>query len=216
MAQNIDLAFQEVLNDSTPDMDVPIPSSGKKKNDTAISQETEFSQAQLADLISNRIQREEFTKQIILIMCAEIAFIAVLILGVFFTSYINSLSPQITINFPPIFLTLSLIFVYVYLYKFCNSLPPIRITCRQINLKKHHFKIGACIKVLLTLLLVGLLNIFAREGHIISFKQIILTDNVIHMILYTALAVFIKTTILAGYIIHGLYRVLNNQSYSKK
>ena len=133
MAGNIDLAFQEVLNDSTPDMDVPIPSSEKRKNNTAaISQETEFSQAQLADLISNRIQREEFTKQIILIMCAEIAFIAVLILGVFFTSYINSLSPQITINFPPIFLTLSLILVYVYLYKFCNRLPAIRLSLIHI------------------------------------------------------------------------------------
>ena len=161
------------------------------------------------DSISNREQREKFTKQIIIIMCSEIAFIALLILGVFLTSYLNAFAPSISFNFPPIFITVSIVFSYFYLYKYTEVLPNIRIACKQIKFRKHEFSTQHGARVLLTIALLASLNIFARQHHVITFDKIILSDSIVNIILYTALAVFIKTTILARYIIKGLYDALN-------
>lgn len=215
MEENRDLVFQEVLNKATPEILEFGISEKVSPNEKRLVTEADLSNEAVQDLISNRQQREKFTKQIIIIMCSEIAFIAFLILGVFIVSCINALSPAISFNFPPLFLTLSLILVYVYLYKFTNDFPSVRICCKQIKLKKHELSLDKTAKVVLTIIFIIFLNIFAREHHTIYYKPIILTDNVIHMILYTALAVFAKTTFLAGYIIKGLYEALNKSNKSK-
>lgn len=189
--KNIDLAFQGVLNDSKPDMDIPIKTKKGKDNNSGLRQEADFSDAQYQDLISNRKQREEFTKQIVIIMCVELLCIGILILGVFTVPFINAFAPKLSINLPPVFLTITTFIAYFYFW---------------ITYKSRTFR------SVITIALLIFLNYFGRISHEIHFTHITLSDELIHVILWTALAVFVKTTILAGYIIKGLYTALN-QSY---
>lgn len=209
--QNVELFCSEVLNQSKPD-DLSFSVRENSKSNRALSTEDGLSNETINDLISNRYQREKFTKQIIVIMCVEIAFIACLILGVFMVFCFNAFAPKISFNFPPIFITASLIFVYVYLYRFMNSIPNFRLTCKKIRLKKHEVNPRVFAKACLTIVFVYLLNVFAREHHTVYYEPIILTGDVIKMVFYTALVIFVKTTILAGYIINGLYKALNKNS----
>lgn len=63
----------------------------------------------IKDSVSNRQQREEFTRKILLMMACEILFIAFLLTGIFIVPYINAIGPIIEINLPPLFFTGSLI-----------------------------------------------------------------------------------------------------------
>ena len=88
MEENRDLVFQEVLNKATPEILEFGISEKVSPNEKRLVTEADLSNEAVQDLISNRKQREKFTKQIIIIMCSEIAFIAFLILGVFIVSCI--------------------------------------------------------------------------------------------------------------------------------
>lgn len=162
-------------------------------NTKEVEQDGSLSQQHVKDLQSNRNQRESFTKQILIVMCSELVFTALLIFGVFITPFINSLAPKISFNFPPLFLTLTMTCGYVYLYR---------------QLKKYNIKWCNIAKIGLTILYIVLLNYFARDYHAVYFKDIYLSENIINMILSTSLAIFIKTTVLAGFIIKGLYEAL--------
>lgn len=194
----LDLFVQDVLkSDNSAQKSIEfIKETPKLRRIEAVAVDEDLSKEQVLDLQSNRDQREKFTKQIIVIMCAELIFIATLILGVFITPFINSLAPKISFNCPPLFITLTLLSAYIYLYK-------------QVTIFSKRVKFW--IRMLGTILFLSLLNYFARDYHAIYFETIQLAPNLINMILYTALAVFVKTTFLAGYIIKGLYDALNGK-----
>lgn len=195
----IDLISQEILQKSSNVTQIPIEFEKRKfihKKSERVSFDDELSNETIEDLKSNREQREKFTKRIIIIMCAELTFIALLISGVFITPFLNSLAPSISINLPPIFLTLTVFATYIFVYKFTDILSD---------------RMKYSIRLILTICLFVYLNHFPREHHVISFLPVELTPKIINMILYTALAVFAKTTFLAGYIIKGLYEALNKK-----
>lgn len=191
----LDLLVNEILY-KTPPEKTPFEITREidsLNNTQEVEQEASLSQEHIQDLKSNRSQRESFTRQILIVMCSELAFTALLIFGVFLTPFINSLAPKISFNFPPLFLTLTMTCCYVYLYR---------------QLKKYNIKWCNITKIGLTILYIVLLNYFARDYHAIYFKEIYLSEKIINMILSTALAIFIKSTVLAGFIIIGLYEVL--------
>lgn len=214
---SIDLLCAEFLG-TKPDCDISLDLSKNHKHNGAkqVTTEADFSQEVVLDSISNRNQREKFTKQIICIMCYELIFIAFLISIVLVVQLFNALAPKISLNIPPIFLSVSLGILYIYLYKFTHCLPDCRVSCKFIHLKKHTVSTAYITRLFLTILLIFLFNVLPRENHEIYYKPIILTDNIIHMILYTALAVFAKTTFLAHYIIKGLYDALNQKNNKSK
>ena len=195
----IDLLSQKILQESKNVTQIPIEFEKKNlvpKKSERISFDNELSNETIEDLKSNREQRERFTKRIIIIMCAELAFIAILIGGVFITPFINALAPEISLNLPPLFLTLTIIIGYFYLYKFTEETSKL---------------VKNIVRLVLTVGLLVYLNHFPRDLHTITLSTIELTPKIINMILYTALAVFAKTTFLAGYIIKGLYEALNKK-----
>lgn len=195
----IDLLSQKILQESKNVTQIPIEFEKKNlvpKKSERISFDNELSNETIEDLKSNREQREKFTKRIIIIMCAELVFIALLIFGVFITPFINALAPEISLNLPPLFFTLTIIIGYFYLYKFVEDASK---TVKNL------------VRLILTIGLLTYLNHFPRELHTITFSTIELTPKIINMILYTALAVFAKTTFLASYIIKGLYEALNKK-----
>lgn len=218
MEQNIDLLCAEVLNKSNPDYDLSFNLSKKAspKDATPVSTEADLSQEVVRDSISNRNQREKFTKQIISIMCYELIFIAFLISIVLFVQFFNALAPKITMNLPPIFISLLLFISYAYLSKYSECLPDVRISSKALNFKKHTFSLTQIIKPILLVMLIIILSCLPREKHIIYYNLIDLTPDIVHMILYTALAVFVKTTFLASYIIKGLYDALNKKDRPKE
>lgn len=155
----------------------------------------------IKDRISNRQQREEFTRQILLMMACEVFFIALLLTGIFIVPYINALSPKIQINLPPIFYTSSLIVGMIVTYKYLDHVPPISIMSNKIEIKKI-FKFVCIIGVLV------LMNTMERHPYTLYIQSIVMSDTIINIILWACVSVFVKTTVLAGLIISGLYEDL--------
>lgn len=87
----------------------------------------------IKDSVSNRQQREEFTRKILLMMACEILFIAFLLTGIFIVPYINAIGPIIEINLPPLFFTGSLIIGMISTYKYLDHIPPISIKNNKIE-----------------------------------------------------------------------------------
>ncbi len=196
----LDLLINKILYQTPPQKsDFKITRELDSLNNTKeVDQDKSLFLEHISDLQSNRTQRESFTKQILVVMCLELFFTALLIFGVFITPFVNSLAPRISFNLPPLFLTITITCGYIYLYR---------------QLKKYDIKSNNITKIILTILYIIFLNYFARENHVICFERIYLSENIINMILYTALAIFIKTTVLAGYIINGLYEALKQENH---
>lgn len=52
------------------------------------------------------------------------------------------------------------------------------------------------------------MNIMERHPYTIYIQPILMSDTIINIILWASVSVFVKTTILAGMIISGLYDAL--------
>lgn len=159
---------------------------------------------ELKDRASNRNQREEFTKKILIMMACELIFIAFLLLGVFVVPFYNSLAPKIQINLPPLFITSSIILALAFIYKFLGNFT-------IIIYKSFNIPIAKILKLLFVLIILFVLNIMHRQPYTLYYSPIHLSENIINMILYASITVFVKTTILAGLIINGLYDVLKKK-----
>lgn len=155
----------------------------------------------IKDSVSNRQQREEFTRKILLMMACEILFIAFLLTGIFIVPYINAIGPIIEINLPPLFFTGSLIIGMISTYKYLDHIPPISIKNNKIEVKKI-FKFICIIGLLIAM------NTMERHPYTIYIQPILMSDTIINIILWASVSVFVKTTILAGMIISGLYDAL--------
>lgn len=155
----------------------------------------------IKDSVSNRQQREEFTRKILLMMACEILFIAFLLTGIFIVPYINAIGPIIEINLPPLFFTGSLIIGMIATYKYLDHIPPISIKNNKIEVKKI-FKFICIIGLLIAM------NIMERHPYTIYIQPILMSDTIINIILWASVSVFVKKTILAGMIISGLYDAL--------
>lgn len=141
-------------------------------------------------------------------MACELSFIAFLLLGVFLTPYMNSLNPRIQINLPPLFFSFSLVVILVVSYKFISYIPLIRIKHKNTSIELPIEKIFKYFSIILFFIII---NCMSRHPYTFYFEPIELSENIINMIIYASITVFIKTTILAGLIIRGLYDALKNK-----
>ena len=196
--------ISDLLQNSYKTVDISPKIQVTPPNVIKSTQKAAFDDEDLKDRASNRNQREEFTKKIILMMASEIIFIALLLFGIFLVPYINALAPQIILHLPPVFLSVSIVIGMIALYKWSEYVPVITISNYEIPLCK-------ILKLLFIMGFLLLINILPRKSYVINFDKIVLSDNVINVILYAAVSVFIKTTILAGLIITGLYDVLKKK-----
>lgn len=172
----------------------------------------DFSKEKLKNSQSDRNLREGIENKISIMMICELAFTGILLFGIFSVPYLNSLAPVIKFNTPPLFITLSILVIFIYLYKFVNSLPFVRISCRKLKLKKTSIDLSLLLKFMITALALLIINIYPREPHTINFNPIILPENIIRLILLLAETVFVKTTVLIGMIIAGLFQNENKKS----
>ena len=86
-------------------------------------------------------------------------------------------------------------------YKYLDHIPPISIKNNKIEVKKI-FKFICIIGLLIAM------NIMERHPYTIYIQPILMSDTIINIILWASVSVFVKTTILAGMIISGLYDAL--------
>lgn len=177
----------------------PISNSRIQKPTKAIDDED------IKDKVSNRNQRERFTKGILFMMACELIFIAILLFGIFTVPFINSLAPRIQINLPPLFFTFSLCTAMIFTYNFLNNIP-------ELKFKGNNYQIKKIFKYSCIILLIILMNAMPRQPYTLHFQQINLSDSIINIILYASVSVFVKTTVLAGLIITGLYDVLKKKT----
>ncbi len=177
-----------------------------------IDTDTELKKQNVLDRKLNREQRERIAKKIFWMMVWEVAVIGILLLGLFCVPFLNALGPQITINLPPVFLTLSIIIGYLFLVRYIDFLPDIYISWKKIKLPKTKIKTNVLIKALFIISFFVFINILPRKSYIFIIEQIQLSSDIIKLILWTSLAVFTKTTILGKAIIKTLYELMKQHN----
>lgn len=169
-----------------------------------------FAAQNIKDRITNRDQRIKISRKVFFMMVCEVSVVGFLLLGLFSVPYINALVPKISINMPPLFLSFSIILGYCLVVKYIDLIPNFYTSCKRMHLRKICVNISAIIKVLCLILIFVVLNILPRKHYILNFQQIELSEAIINLILYTALAVFCKTAFLGHYIIKALYDLMKN------
>ena len=160
-----------------------------------------FNEEVKKDRASNRNLRETITSKISIMMIIELVFISLVLFGIFVVPYLNALSPQITLNLPPVMLTITGVFTVGFIFNTLSKLPTIKFQEKwQVNLAS----IG---KIILAIIVFALVNFMPRKPWVISYEEIHLSPDIIKMILLITETVFVKTTVLAGMIIHGLFKI---------
>ncbi len=174
--------------------------------------DAELKEQNVLDRKLNREQRERIAKKIFWMMVWEVAVIGILLLGLFCVPFLNALGSKITINLPPVFLTLSIIIGYLFLVRYIDLLPDIYISWKKIKLRKTKIKTNVVIKALFIISFFAFINILPRKSYIFIIEQIQLSSDIIKLILWTSLAVFTKTTILGKAIIKTLYELMKQHN----
>lgn len=174
--------------------------------------DAELKEQNVLDRKLNREQRERIAKKIFWMMVWEVAVIGVLLFGLFCVPFINALGPQIIINLPPVFLTLSIIIGYLFLVRYIDLLPDIYISWKKIKLRKTKIKTNVIIKAIFLISFFIFINVLPRKSYDFTINQIYLSSEIIKLILWTGLAVFTKTTILGKAIIKTLYELMKKHN----
>lgn len=173
-----------------------------------IDNDEELKKQNVLDRKLNRQQRYKIAKKIFWMMVIELIVIGCLLWGLFLVPYFNALKPRIIINLPPIFLTFSLIICYIFISRYIDILPDIYITSKKMHLKKTKLKTNIIVKTLCIIGFFILINFFPRKTYYIFYETIQLSTEITNLILYTSIAVFVKTTILGKDIIKTLYELM--------
>lgn len=162
----------------------------------------------------NRIQRERIAKKIFFMMSLELIITAFLVIGIFLVPFINSLSPQITLNSPPIFYTISLLVCYAFIYNKMDCIPNIKIANKHICLKKTEINCKCFLRILLFLFLIFILNYMPRKAYIFTYQTISLDPEIINLVFGASIAIITKTTILGRDIVKTLYELMKLHKFN--
>ena len=85
------------------------PSKQIESTTQKVDTDAELKKQNVLDRELNRQQRERIAKKLFLMMIYEVAVIGFLLVGLYLIPIFTALGPKITINMPPIFLTLSIV-----------------------------------------------------------------------------------------------------------
>lgn len=177
-----------------------------------VDTDAELNKQNVLDRELNRQQRERIAKKLFLMMIYEVAVIGFLLVGLYLIPILTALGPKITINLPPIFLTLSMVACYLLIVRYIEQLPDISFAWKRIRLKKTKIKTNTLIKTLVVIIIFYIANIMPRKSYVFYFNDIQLSSDIIKLILWTGLAVFTKTTILGKDIIKTLYELMKQHN----
>lgn len=177
-----------------------------------VDTDAELKKQNVLDRELNRQQRERIAKKLFLMMIYEVAVIGFLLVGLYLIPILTALGPKITINLPPIFLTLSIGACYLLVVKYIEQLPDFSFAWKRIKLKKTKIKTNTLIKALVIITIFYIINIMPRKSYVFYFNDIQLSPDIIKLILWTGLAVFTKTTILGKDIIKTLYELMKQHN----
>lgn len=146
---------------------------------------------------SNRNLRERISYKISIMMLCELVFTGFLLFGIFIVPFCNALTPTITIDIPPIIHSLSVILFGILTW---------------VILNKYDSLISDCLKILLVLFCLLSINMVPKTHWSVSNSPIILSKDIIQLILLITETIFVKTTVLAGFIITGLFKAAKEQN----
>lgn len=177
-----------------------------------VDTDAELNKQNVLDRELNRQQRERIAKKLFLMMIYEVAVIGFLLVGLYLIPILTALGPKITINLPPIFLTLSMVACYLLIVRYIEQLPDISFAWKRIRLKKTKIKTNTLIKTIAIITIFYIVNIMPRKSYVFYFNDIQLSSDIIKLILWTGLAVFTKTTILGKDIIKTLYELMKQHN----
>ena len=177
-----------------------------------IDTDAQLKEQNVLDRQLNRQQRERIAKKIFVMMVCEVAIIGLLLVGLFCIPIFTSFGPRVTINLPPIFLTLSIIICYLFIVRYIDQLPNCFFTWKEVRLKRTEIKINSIIKTILIIAITIIVNVLPRKSYVFYFNDIQLSPDIIKLILWTGLAVFTKTTILGKDIIKTLYELMKQHN----
>lgn len=205
MADNISNPFkqlEELLSNATLAGEIKVQS--KKINSSSgcisdiqkVSEGEGFISQETQDKISNRNLREKIAYKISIMMLCELLFIFALLLGIFVVPYLNALAPVLCINLPPLVLTITLITATVFIFGLLN---------------KWQSGLAIAVKILLVIAVFATINLCPRISWSFDIQPIVLSKDIIQLILLVTETIFVKTTILAGFIITGLFKDLKSE-----
>ena len=212
-----EMKFKDILGspESTQSVEIVQTASSQNENSSQkidFDSELELKKQNILDRKLNREQRERIARRIFLMMVWEVAIIGILLTGLFLVPFLNALSPQITLHLPPIFLSLSLLICYLLISKNIDLLPDFKISCKQINLKKTTCNTSKILKVFLIIIFFIIINFLPRKPYYFTYEYIHLSSDIIKLILYTGLAIFVKSTVLSKDIIKTLYELMKQHN----
>ena len=188
------------------------PSEQIESTTQKVDTDAELKKQNVLDRELNRQQRERIAKKLFLMMIYEVAVIGFLLVGLYLIPIFTALGPKITINMPPIFLTLSIVACYLLIVRYIEQLPDFSFAWKRIRLKKTEIKTNTLIKTIAIITIFYIVNIMPRKSYVFYFNDIQLSSDIIKLILWTGLAVFTKTTILGKDIIKTLYELMKHHN----
>lgn len=169
-----------------------------------------------ADSQSNRELREKITTKIFIMMTYELIFIGTMLIVFFSIPLLKTIAPVLVI--PPITAFIVAICILIFLLQSINQIRDIYCSSKYIRLKKTNFT--PFIKIFLQLLVVGCFLIFCMNCNknvpCFCWNELNYDNNLQKIVLTVAETVFIKTTILAAFIIKGLFNDVNPYINNKK
>lgn len=213
----VDINIQDLLGVPKEHKDVDVESTGYpseqiESTTQKVDTDAELKKQNVLDRELNRQQRERIAKKLFLMMVYEVAVIGFLLMGLYLIPIFTALGPKITINLPPIFLTLSMVVCYLLIVRYIEQLPDFYFSWKRIRLKKTKIKTNTLIKTLAIITIFYIVNIMPRKSYVFYFNDIQLSSDIIKLILWTGLAVFTKTTILGKDIIKTLYELMKQHN----
>ncbi|HSA06773.1 MAG TPA: hypothetical protein P5556_06310 [Candidatus Gastranaerophilales bacterium] len=167
-------------------------------DDTNLGQEIE-------DKKSNRGLRESISNKIFIMMASELIFIGIILTGLFLIPVLNAFSPTITIKFPNLFAFLLCIPFIIYALKLIHKIPEVKFSSKCLQLKTQYIPFKDFVKFgFISVLLILFWN--QSSPKTFSFETINCAENITTTIILVAETIFVKTAVLAGMIIHGLFK----------
>lgn len=191
---------------------IPVRNIGKTEisQQEPIETDSQLTTEVIKDSSSNRNLREIVTSKIFLMMSLELVFIAGLLTFIFIVPYLNAIGPNLTITIPPIYVLLSILVVTIFVYLSIDRIGGVSFENGPYYIKFGKFlisiKFSWLFKVILIIVACVIGGFVPSKQYALTFAPIILSNETLHMILLIAETVFIKTAILAGIIIKGLFK----------
>ena len=198
--KQIQALMDELLKDSnesipiTPKTCTPPPFSPAN----IVNDDKQFNQEELKNIKSYRTLREDLARKIYLMMSWELIITGFIVIVIFSIPFLNALKPAIQFRTPPVMTSIAIIAYTVTIYHCLRKMSHDENCKWKYNLI-HGLK-GFCI-----IACIFFLTNSSMCTRVITYTEIASDNKVIELIFVLAENIFVKTAILVGFIIKGLF-----------